>query len=149
MLLWLYIDKEKIYIIKTGIRRLGGVGVSRPPNIFKFARKLVKRQPCCKKVGNSIFCDLFFFSNNSWSLRQNAPPPIEGVSAHHWVEKYTENRRSNISTAELDVKGASMLNRDSEAGRVQHFQPKRASSCKRARKCIENKLEQSFPCRVP
>ena len=30
-----------------------------PPNIFKFARKLVKRQPCCKRDGNSIFCDLF------------------------------------------------------------------------------------------
>ena len=44
-----------------------------PPNrdvpnggrIFKSERELVKRQPCCKKVGNSIFCDFFLISNNS------------------------------------------------------------------------------------
>ena len=42
------------------------------PNIVKFASKLVKRQPCCKRVGHSIFCDLVF-SNNSWSIGQ--PPP--------------------------------------------------------------------------
>ena len=45
------------------------------PNILKFAWKLVKSQPCCKRVHHSIFCDLFYFlSNNSWPISQNAPP---------------------------------------------------------------------------
>ena len=34
---------------------IGGVGGVVPPNIFKFARKLVKKQPSCKRVGKRIF----------------------------------------------------------------------------------------------
>ena len=51
-----------------------GRGGVTPSNVFKFARNLIKGQPCCKRVGNNIFCDLFF-SNNSWSIGQNALPP--------------------------------------------------------------------------
>ena len=36
--------------------RMGGCDA---PNIFTVARKLVKCQPCCKRVGHSIFRDLF------------------------------------------------------------------------------------------
>ena len=55
-----------------------GRGGRHAPNIFKFAKKLVKRQPCWKRVGNSNFCDLLFcLSNNSWSIGQNAPHGIE------------------------------------------------------------------------
>ena len=36
-------------------------------HIFKLARKLIKSQPCCKRNGNSIFRDLFLFSNSGWS----------------------------------------------------------------------------------
>jgi len=51
------------------------------PNIFKFARKIVKSQPWCKRVGHSIFYHLFsFFSNNIWSISQNAPQ--QKVSRH-------------------------------------------------------------------
>ena len=46
-----------------GMCRLGASGGVKPPNIFKFARKLIKRQPCCKRIVKSIFCDLFFLSN--------------------------------------------------------------------------------------
>ena len=44
---------------------IGGVGGRHAPNIFKFAKTLVKRQPCWKRVGNTTFCDLIFLSNNS------------------------------------------------------------------------------------
>ena len=30
------------------------------PNIFKFGKKLVERQPCWKRVGNSNFSDPIF-----------------------------------------------------------------------------------------
>ena len=32
----------------------------------------------------TVFSGTFCFSNNSWSIGQNASPPTEGVSAHHW-----------------------------------------------------------------
>ena len=40
--------------------------------ILKFARKVVKSQPYCKRVGHSIFCDLVF-STISWSIGEKAP----------------------------------------------------------------------------
>ena len=59
------------------------MGASRPPNI---PRKLVKSQPCCKRVGHSKFCDFFYIiSNNGGLIGQNAPPPTEGVSVHNWI----------------------------------------------------------------
>ena len=40
--------------------RMGGVGGGRrAPNVLIFARKLVKSQPCCTRVGNGSFRDLF------------------------------------------------------------------------------------------
>ena len=36
---------------------IGGVGVSRSPNIFRDARKLVKSGPRCKRDGGSILRD--------------------------------------------------------------------------------------------
>ena len=36
-----------------------GVWGRHAPSVFKFARKLVKSQPCYKRVGYSIFWDLF------------------------------------------------------------------------------------------
>ena len=59
---------------------MGGVGGRHTPNIVKCARKLVKIQSRCKRVGHNIFCDLFL-SKNSWSIDQS--PQMESVSAHH------------------------------------------------------------------
>jgi len=47
------------YDNEQGCANWGACGASCTPNIFKFASKLVKRQLCCKRVGDSIFCDLF------------------------------------------------------------------------------------------
>ena len=41
------------------------VGGIMPPNISKFARRLVKSQPCCKRVDHNISVT-FSFSNTSW-----------------------------------------------------------------------------------
>ena len=60
---------------------IGGRGGVAPPNVFKHARKLVKRQPCCNRVSNSTLSDLFL-SNNSEPVGQY-PPQTKGVSAHH------------------------------------------------------------------
>ena len=59
----------------------GGMGASCSPTVFKFARKLVKRQPCCKRVDNSIFCDLLCFLETIVCQLVNGPPPIGGVLA--------------------------------------------------------------------
>ena len=62
---------------------MGSLGGRDAPNIFKFARKLVKR------VGYSVSSDLFIviFNNNLVTivgqLVRTPPPPTEGVSAHH------------------------------------------------------------------
>ena len=58
-----------------------GRGGATPTNIFNCAKKLIKRQPCWKRVGNSNFCDLIFLSDNSWSIGQNTPP-LQQVSWH-------------------------------------------------------------------
>ena len=61
----------------------GWEGVVVPPNIFKFVRKLVQKQPCCKRVVKSILCDRFFIAIIVGQLAITPPPPTEGVSAHH------------------------------------------------------------------
>ena len=76
--------KKEKFVKEAGDVLMGGVT---SPNTFKFARKLVKSQPCCKRVGHSIFYDLSFFTNNSLSIGQNAPPHIGkclGVSLIRW-----------------------------------------------------------------
>ena len=76
----------------------GGVGRRRTPNVFKFARKLVRRQPCCKRVGNSIFCD-FFLVTIVGEFVKTPPPRTEGVSVHHCLPLgYDINRRYVITT---------------------------------------------------
>ena len=60
---------------------MGGMGDVTPPNIVKCARKLVKVQSCCRRVGHSIFRDLSF-SNNGWSIGQTLPPK-KSVSVYH------------------------------------------------------------------
>ena len=42
-----------------GMCQWEGVGALCPPNVAKSARKLVKSQSCIKRVGHSIFRDLF------------------------------------------------------------------------------------------
>jgi len=61
---------------------IGGVEGVAPPNISLIARKLVKRQPCWKRVGNSNFCDPFLLTMVG-QLVKTPPPPTEGASAHH------------------------------------------------------------------
>ena len=58
----------------------GGMGSVAPPSIFKFARKLVKSQPCCKRVGHSNFCDLFLVTIVGQFVKM--PPPQRKVSRH-------------------------------------------------------------------
>ena len=58
---------------------MGGIA---PPNIFKLARKLVKSQQCCKRVGHSIFCN-YFLEIIVGQLVKTPPPQTEGISAHH------------------------------------------------------------------
>ena len=55
----------------------GGVEGVTPPNIFKVARELA-----------TVFCDLFVFLSLTivGQLVKTPPPPIEAVSAHHWVK---------------------------------------------------------------
>ena len=52
-----------------------GRGDFRPPNIFKFGKRLVKRQLCCKRVGNKNFCDLIFWVKVVGKLVKMPPPP--------------------------------------------------------------------------
>ena len=64
------------------------MATSPPPNIFQFQFNLH-----CQKVGQKsailqeslpLHFSWPFFSNNSWPIGQNAPPPqTESVSAHH------------------------------------------------------------------
>ena len=58
----------------------GGVGAL-SPNIFNFARKLVKSQPFCERVCYSIFCDLFFLVSIVGQLVK-VPPSRQKVSLH-------------------------------------------------------------------
>ena len=58
-----------------------GGGAPRPLNIFKFARELVKRQPCCKRVDNSIFCE--FLVAIAGQLVKTPPHQQKVSPAHH------------------------------------------------------------------
>ena len=61
-----------------------------PPNTLKFVRKLVKSKSCCKRVDYSSLCDLFLVKIVGQSVKM-PPPPMESVSAHHWLNlPYTE-----------------------------------------------------------
>ena len=53
------------------------------PRCFKFSSKLVKSQPCCKRVGHSIFSDLFEFFLVAMVVK--FVRTTESVSAHHWT----------------------------------------------------------------
>ena len=53
-------------------------GHVKPPRIFKLARKLVKSQQCCKRVGHSIFCELFFLLTVVGQFFKAPPPPLNG-----------------------------------------------------------------------
>ena len=50
------------------------------PKILKFARKLVKSQPWCKRVGHNIFCDFFILEAIVGKLVKTPPP--------HWEESW-------------------------------------------------------------
>ena len=56
---------------------MGGVV---PPSISTFARKLVKSQPFCKRIGHSIFCDLSLVTIVGQLVK--TPPPQQKVSRH-------------------------------------------------------------------
>ena len=43
---------------------MGGLGVSRPPNIFKFARKLDKKASRATRGLATVFSVTFFFNSN-------------------------------------------------------------------------------------
>jgi len=45
------------------------------PNIFKIARELDKRQPCCKRIGHIIFHDLLFSLVTVAGQMVKATPP--------------------------------------------------------------------------
>ena len=72
--------------------RVTRVGWTKPPNQVCTDRgrgapqyfqicKIVKRQPCCKRVSNSIFCDLFFFLGTIVvGQLVKTPPPQQKVS---------------------------------------------------------------------
>ena len=60
-------------LLHLGMCRWGWCGGRHAPNSVKCARKLVKIQSCCRRVGHSIFRDCIFFSKNSWSIGQTPP----------------------------------------------------------------------------
>jgi len=67
--------QNQMHEMEAVMCRMEGHGGRHATNIFKFARKLVKSQPCCKReLATVLFCDFFCFSKNSWSIGQNAPP---------------------------------------------------------------------------
>ena len=79
----------------------GGAGDVMPPNIFKLARKFVKTQPYCKRVGNSSFRDLFFLVTTGRQLVK--APPQRKVSRHitaaddrNEAERFTEYSRHEV-----------------------------------------------------
>jgi len=67
-----------------------GVVGRHAPIIFKFARKLIKKQPAVGEI-ETVFFLWPFFSNISWSVVQNAPQ--QKVSRH-----ITEWNRSLLKT---------------------------------------------------
>ena len=56
-------------------------GVTPSLNICKFARKFVKSQPCCKRVGHIIFCDHILVTIVVGQLVKTPPPQLK-VSRH-------------------------------------------------------------------
>ena len=66
---------------------MGGMGASRPPNIFKFARKLVKKvSQTARGLVTAFFVTFLFFSNNVVTIVgqfvRTPPPPQQKVSRH-------------------------------------------------------------------
>ena len=51
-----------------------GRGGHHAANIFKSARKVANWQPCCKRVGNSILCDLFLATIAGQLVKRHPPP---------------------------------------------------------------------------
>ena len=62
---------------------MGGAWGCDAPNIFEFARKLVKVSHAARELARA-FSVTFLFSNNGWSIGQ-IPPPHRSVSAHHCI----------------------------------------------------------------
>ena len=60
------------------------MGASRPsPILSNLQESLSKSQPCCKRVGHSISCDMFLVTILG-QMVQRPPPTTESASAHHW-----------------------------------------------------------------
>ena len=55
----------------------GGWGRRHAPNLFKFAIKLIKKSVSHAAGELATVYSVTFFSNNSWSIGQNAPSPKE------------------------------------------------------------------------
>ena len=65
---------------------MGGAWGCDAPNIFKFARKLVKVSHAARELARA-FSVTFLFSNNGWSIGQISPPPPV-VSRHITASMY-------------------------------------------------------------
>ena len=64
---------------------MGGVRGRRTPNIFKFARKLVKKASQAARGLATVFSVTFYFSNNLVTIvgqLVRTPPPQQKVSRH-------------------------------------------------------------------
>jgi len=62
---------------------MGGVVGRHAPQYFQICNKVGQKSAMLQEIWPQYFCDLIF-SNNSWSIGQNTPPPTEGVLTHHW-----------------------------------------------------------------
>ena len=60
-----------------------GRGGHHAPTIFKFTKKLVKGSHAGRELATIISVIVFFLSNNSWSIGQNAPSPNRRCLEHH------------------------------------------------------------------
>ena len=56
-----------------------------PPQYLQVCKKVGQKAAMLEEIWQQYFLGAFF-SNNSWSIDQNAPPPPTGVLAHHWIK---------------------------------------------------------------
>ena len=69
-----------------------------PPQYFHICKKDGKKAIMLQeRVGNSISCDPFGFSKNSWSIGENTPPQQVARHITGSIHKFSEGEGSLLS----------------------------------------------------